>query len=205
MAHQYVNKQEALLAKVKGKTGKISDKTHEEHLKLYTGYVNKTNAILKALEELGTPDPADPAVANQIFSTLRSLKSGLTFAIGGLKNHEIYFDVLGGDGQVSGKIAELIDRDFGSYANYAKELKATGIAARGWVWTGIDHETGKLFNYIGDAQDTYPVWNVTPLLALDVYEHAYYADFHTARAGYIDEFLKFVDWSAVNARLPKGL
>ena len=52
MAYQYANKQEALLAKVKGKTGKISDKTHEEHLKLYTGYVNKTNTILRELEEL---------------------------------------------------------------------------------------------------------------------------------------------------------
>ncbi len=205
MAHKYENKQEQLFAKVKGKTGKISDKTHEEHLKLYTGYVNKTNQILDELEKLGVPDPADPKTANQIFSSLRSLKIGLTFAIGGLKNHEIYFDILGGDGKPSGKIEELINRDFGSYENYTKELKATGIAARGWVWTGIDHESGKLFNYIGDAQDTYPVWNVTPLLALDVYEHAYYADFHTARAGYIDEFLKFVDWSAVNARLPKGL
>ena len=67
MAYQYTNKQEALLAKVKGKTGKISDKTHEEHLKLYTGYVNKTNAILKELEELAKIlDPANPAHANQI-------------------------------------------------------------------------------------------------------------------------------------------
>ena len=57
MAHKYENKQAALLAKVKGKTGKISDKTHEEHLKLYTGYVNKSNALLEAIEELGTPDP----------------------------------------------------------------------------------------------------------------------------------------------------
>jgi Fe-Mn family superoxide dismutase len=203
MSYKYANKQEALLAKVKGKTGKITDKTHEEHLKLYTGYVNKTNAILEAIEKLGVPDPANPAVANQIFSDLRTLKSGLTFAIGGLKNHEIYFDILGGDGVVSGKVAELIDRDFGSFENYKKDLKATGIAARGWVWTGIDHETGLLFNYIGDAQDTYPVWNVTPILALDVYEHAYYADYHTARGGYIDEFIAHIDWAAVNARLPK--
>ncbi|MBX7157729.1 MAG: Fe-Mn family superoxide dismutase [Verrucomicrobiae bacterium] len=202
---QYENKQEQLLAKVKGKTGKISDKTHEEHMKLYTGYVNKTNGIFQALEKLGVPDPADAAVANQIFSTLRSLKTGLTFAIGGLKNHEIYFDCLGGDGKASGKIAELIDRDFGSYDNYVKELKATGMSGRGWAWTGIDHFTGKLFNYIGDAQDTFPVWNVTPLLALDVYEHAYYSDFYTARAAYIDEFIKYIDWHAVNARLPKGL
>lgn len=204
MAHKYTNKHEALLAKVKGKTGKISDKTHEEHLKLYTGYVNKSNALLAALEELGTPDPTDATVANQIASTLRNLKVDLTFALGGLKNHELYFQILGGNGEPTGKIAELIERDFGSYENFKRDLKATGIAARGWAWTGIDHETGKLFNYIGDAQNTYPVWGVTPLIGLDVYEHAYYADFYTARAGYIDEFLKFVDFEAVNALLPKS-
>jgi len=97
MAYKYENKQAALLAKVKGKTGKISDKTHEEHLKLYTGYVNKSNALLEAAEKLGTPDPADPAVANQISSKIRDLKVDLTFALGGLKNHELYFNILGGD------------------------------------------------------------------------------------------------------------
>ena len=188
MAHKYENKQTALLAKVKGKTGKISDKTHEEHLKLYTGYVNKSNALLEALEALGTPDPADAKVANQISSKIRDIKVDLTFALGGLKNHELYFNILGGDGKIGGKFAELVDRDFGSFDNYKKDLKATGIAARGWAWTGIDLETGKLLNYIGDAQNTYPIWGVTPVLGLDVYEHAYYADFFTARAGYIDEF-----------------
>jgi Fe-Mn family superoxide dismutase len=188
---------------VKGKTGKISDKTHEEHMKLYTGYVNKSNALLEALEKLGTPDPADAAVANQIASTIRNLKVDLTFALGGLKNHELYFNNLGGDGKISGKFAELVDRDFGSFDNFKKDLKATGIAGRGWAWTGIDHETGKLFNYIGDAQNTYPIWGVTPVLGLDVYEHAYYADFFTARAGYIDEWFQFIDYSSVNALLPK--
>jgi Fe-Mn family superoxide dismutase len=204
MAHKYENRQEKLLSKVKGKTGKISDKTHEEHLKLYTGYVNKSNAILELIEKLGTPDPADATVANQIYSTVRNYKIDLTFALGGLKNHELYFDILGGNGKPSGKIAEFIDRDYGSFDNYKKDLKATGIAARGWAWTGIDHETGKLFNYIGDAQNTYPVWGVTPVLGLDVYEHAYYADFYTARAAYIDEFFNHIDWNAVNARLPRS-
>jgi Fe-Mn family superoxide dismutase len=204
MPHKFANQQEKLFAKVKGKTGKITDKTHEEHLKLYTGYVNKTNAIFEELAKMGTPDPANPAQANQIYSTIRALKIDLTFALGGLKNHEMYFNVLGGDGKVSGKIEELIKRDFGSFDNFKKDLKATGISARGWVWLGLDHTTGCLFNYIGDAQNTYPVWGVTPLLALDVYEHAYYADFYTNRGGYIDEFLSFVDWNAVNAALPAG-
>lgn len=203
MAYKYVNRQEELFSKIKGKTGKISDKTHEEHFKLYTGYINKSNAILEELEALGSPDPADAKIANQIYSTIRSLKVDLTFALGGVKNHELYFDILGGNGKPSGKIEELISRDFGSFENYKKDLKATGIAARGWAWTGLDHQTGRLFNYIGDAQNTYPVWGVTPLLGLDVYEHAYYADFYTARAAYIEEFFQFVDWSAVNARLPK--
>ena len=83
-------------------------------------------------------------------------------------------------------------------------MKATGIAARGWAWTGYDHGTKKLFNYIGDAQNSYPVWGVTPILGLDVYEHAYYADFLTNRGGYIDEFMNFVDWTAVEALLPKA-
>src|SRR4026208_396149 len=88
MAYQYVNKQEALLAKVKGKTGKISDKTHAEHLKLYTGYGNKTNAILKELETVAAmPAPANPAHANQIYSEIRSRKVDFTFALGGIVNH----------------------------------------------------------------------------------------------------------------------
>jgi Fe-Mn family superoxide dismutase len=203
MAYQYANKQEALLAKVKGKTGKISDKTHEEHLKLYTGYVNKTNAILKDLEELGkTLDPANPAQANQIFSSLRSLKVDYSFALGGVGNHEIYFGILGGKGgPATGKVAELIDKSFGSFEAYKKDLKATGIAARGWVWTGFNPTTGLLFNYLGDAQNSYLVWGVKPILALDTYEHAYYADFFTSRGVYIDEFMNYIDWDAVNVNL----
>ncbi len=202
MAFQYPNQQEKLLAKVKGKTGKISDRTHEEHLKLYTGYVNKTNAILAELEKLGPPDAANAAVANQIYSTVRSLKTDFTFAIGGLLNHEIYFAHLGGSGgPPSGKVGELIQKSFGGYDNYVKDLKATGLSGRGWAWTGFDPRTGQLFNYLGDAQNAYPIWGVKPILALDVYEHAYYLDFGVARAAYIDEFLKHVDWNAVNANL----
>ena len=205
MAHKYENKQAALLAKVKGKTGKISDKTHEEHLKLYTGLRQQIERAARSRSKSSArPIPPTPGWPTRSPRSIRNIKVDLTFALGGLKNHELYFNILGGDGKISGKFAELVDRDFGSFENYKKDLKATGIAARGWAWTGIDHETGKLFNYIGDAQNTYPIWGVTPVLGLDVYEHAYYADFFTARAGYIDEFLQFVDYSAVNALLPKS-
>ena len=203
MAYQYVNKQEQLLARVKGRTGKISDKTHEEHLKLYTGYVNKTNAILKELEELAKQlDPANPAQANQIYSEIRSRKVEYTFALGGVLNHELYFNVMGGKGgPATGRMADLINKSFGSFEAYKKDLKATAISARGWAWTGYDTQSGLLFNYLGDSQNTYLVWGVKPILALDVYEHAYYADFFTARGAYVDEFMNWVDWDQVNTYL----
>ena len=203
MAYQYENKQAALLAKVKGKTGKISDKTHEEHLKLYTGYVNKTNVILKEIEELQKSlDPANVAQANQIFSALRSLKVDFSFALGGVVNHEIYFQVMGGAGGApTGKVADLINKSFGSFDAYKKDLKATAISARGWAWTVYDSNSGLLYNHLGDSQNSYLVWGAKPILALDTYEHAYYADFFTARGGYIDEFLAHIDWEAVNGLL----
>ena len=203
MAYQYVNKQEALLAKVKGRTGKISDKTHEEHLKLYTGYVNKTNAILKEIEELHkTLDPANVAHANQIYSSLRTLKVEYSFALGGVLNHEIFFTVMGGKGGApTGKVAELIVQSFGSFEAYKKDLKATGISARGWAWTVYSPDTGLLFNHLGDSQNSYLVWGAKPILALDTYEHAYYADFYTARGAYIEEFFQVIDWNAVNQYL----
>ena len=171
----------------------ISRESVEAHFKLYEGYVNKRNEIMGKLDEL------DVASANQVYSEVRALKVDLSFAIGGIKNHEIYFDHLGGGGgEPDGAIRELIFRDFGSVENWRADLKATGMAGRGWAWTAYDWDEGRLFNYIGDAQNTFPVWNATPLVALDVYEHAYFLDFQTDRASYIEAFFANLDWNVVN-------
>ena len=88
--------------------------------------------------------------------------------------------------------------DFRSIEAWRSDLKATGMAARGWAWTAYDWDEGRLFNYLGDAQNTFPVWNATPLVALDVYEHAYFLDYQTDRASYIDAFFANLDWGIVN-------
>jgi superoxide dismutase, Fe-Mn family len=171
----------------------ISRESVEAHYKLYQGYVGKRNEILGQLADV------DLSSANQVYSELRALKVDLTFAIGGIKNHEIYFEHLGGDGgDPDGAIEQLVERDFGSVAAWREDLKATGLAGRGWAWTAYDWDEGRLFNYLGDTQNTYPIWNATPLVALDVYEHAYFLDFQTDRAGYIDAFLDNLDWDVVN-------
>lgn len=176
----------------------ISKKTIEEHLKLYQGYVTKYNEIM---EHLCTLTDDDYAKANQSYSLIRELKVELTFAYGGVKNHEIYFGHLGGvGGQPKGDLMTQIKKDFGSFEQYKKDMKATGIAARGWVWTAWNWKTGGLFNYLGDAQNSYPVWNATPIVALDTYEHAYFMDYGVNRGSYIDAFFENMDWKVVEEK-----
>ena len=171
----------------------ISRATVEAHHRLYQGYVAKRNEIHAKLAAL------DPQGANQVYSELRALKVDLSFAIGGIKNHEVYFAHLGGSGgDPSGAIGELIKRDFGSVEAWRTDLTATGMGGRGWAWTAYDWDEGRLFNYLGDAQNTFPIWNATPLVALDVYEHAYFLDFQTDRASYIEAFFNNLDWTVVN-------
>lgn len=175
----------------------ISRRTHEEHLKLWQGYAKKTNEIAAALKALDT----EPAKANQIYSQIRALKVDFTFAYEGFINHEIYFDTIGGSGgPATGAIGEAINNSYGTFANWLQDWKATGLAGRGWAFLCLDKRSGRVFNYMGDSQNTYPVWNHECVLAMDVYEHAYYLDFQTKRASYIDAYARTIDWEAVNRR-----
>ena len=179
----------------------ISKKTTEEHLKLYAGYVNKYNEIQEKLSQLTTDDYEK---ANQVYSTIRSLKVDLSFAWGGIINHEIYFGHLGGTGGAAkGELAKQIEKDFGSFTTYVQDVKATSIAARGWVWTAWNNQEKRLLNYLGDAQNSYPVWGAYPILALDTYEHAYFMDFGVARAKYIDAFFANINWDVVETTFTK--
>src|SRR2546421_4412891 len=101
----------------------ISRETIEAHYKLYQGYVAKRNEILAAL------DGVDLASANQVYSEVRALKVELSFAIGGIKNHEIYFEHLGGGGgNPDGLFADLVKRDFGSTEEWRGGPQGGGAA-----------------------------------------------------------------------------
>ena len=165
-------------------SSRISRASVEAQYSPYEGYVNKRNEILGKLA----------AVPDQ----LPALKADLSLAVGGIKNHEIYFEHLGGEGgDPRGAFAELVERDRLDRC-VAQRFEGDGMAGRGWAWTAYDWDVGRLFNYIGDAQSTFPIWNATPLIALDVYEHAYFLDFQTDRGAYIDAFFDNLDWVIVN-------
>ena len=174
----------------------ISAKGVEEHLKLYKGYVNKSNEILTKLET------EDLSTANQVYSEVRELKVELSFALAGKQNHELYFSHLKPNGgQPTGEVLKQIEKDFGGYDKFVANLKASGISARGWAWTVWFPELGKLLNWVGDTQNTYLTWNLKPILALDVYEHAYFMDYGVDRGKYIDAFINNLDWDKIGANL----
>lgn len=177
----------------------ISKKSVEEHLKLYTAYVNKSNEILEKLPKV------DLTTANQVFSDARALKVELSFAYGGMINHEIYFSHLRkGGGEPAGDLKKQIEKDFGGFDGFVKDLKASGLAGRGWAWTVWFPAAGRLINWVGDSQNTYGGWDLRPILALDVYEHAYFLDYAVNRGAYIDAFVKNLDWNAIGANYDRA-
>lgn len=179
----------------------ISKKTVEDHLKLYTGYVNKYNEIM---DRLGALTKEDFSKANQVFSIIRSLKTELSFAWGGVINHEIYFSHLGGNGGTASSILlSQIEKDFGSFENYKMDMKASALSARGWVWTVWNSVEQRLINHIGDSQNTYALWKTTPLVALDTYEHAYFVDYGVNRGSYVDAFFENMNWDIVEEEFEK--
>lgn len=170
----------------------LSEKLMKEHYKLYEGYVKKANEITEKLKTV------DLSLANATYSELRALKLGYSFAVNAIKSHELYFENLSGNGKApEGWIGSKIADTFGSYENWLADMKATGIAARGWVWFAFDWQNGSIFNYLGDAHDAFPIWHATPLVALDVYEHAYMMDYGVTRADYIEAFFKNLNWNDV--------
>ena len=178
----------------------ISDKQIDYHFEThYKGYVNKLNEIWEKLPN------ADRSKANQNYSEFRELKLEETFNFDGSLLHETYFANLAKEhAPVSESFKKQVEKDFGSYEKWVEDFKATGVAFRGWSLCVFDLNTGKLRNVGADVHNTNGIWNAILVLALDVYEHAYYTDYGPKRAPYLDAFLKNVKWSDVGQRLEKA-
>ena len=173
----------------------ISQKTVEiHHSKLYAGYVNKSNEISEKLGELRKNDKVE---GNQIYSELRGLKQGETFARNGMYLHENYFSILGGNGNPKGEVLKAIEEKFGSFEDFKTYFSACGMAARGWAILCWDMNEKRLMQYNCDAQNHGGVWGCVPIIALDVYEHSYFIDTGSDRATYIKAFFDNLNWDKV--------
>jgi Fe-Mn family superoxide dismutase len=167
------------------------------HFTLYQGYVTNTNKVLDTLAamlkegKVGSPEYAE-------------LKRRLGFEFDGMRLHEYYFENLGGKGTLdkSGKLGKRLAQDFGSYEDWEKDFRGTAaMRGIGWAILYLDNVAGRLINQWINEHETGHLAGCTPILVLDVFEHAFMIDYGLKRADYIGAFFKNVNWAAVEARL----
>ncbi|MCM2268292.1 MAG: superoxide dismutase [Elusimicrobiales bacterium] len=169
------------------------------HMKLYQGYVANVNTLAEKLETLRvegkerTPEYAE-------------LKRRFGWEFNGMRLHELYFANLGGAGtpRQSGRLYKALQEGFGSFEAWQKDFTATGLMRGiGWAVLYRDNVSGRLFNAWINEHDGGHLAGCTPLIVLDVFEHAYLTDYQLDRAKYIDAFLKAVNWDEADKRWPK--
>jgi superoxide dismutase, Fe-Mn family len=173
----------------------LSPKLIESHYENnYGGALRRLNAIAAQLE--GADFAKLPGF------TLNGLKREELIAHNSVILHELYFASLGGDGRDPGGFAEVLTRDFGSVDRWKAEFAAMGRAlggGSGWVLLTYVPREGRLANqYASDHSQS--LANAIPVLAMDMYEHAYHIDFGANVAAYVDTFLRNIDWKGVAAR-----
>jgi Fe-Mn family superoxide dismutase len=168
------------------------------HQKHHQAYVNGANAILQKLDK-ARKENADIDVK----ATLKEL----SFNIGGHVMHSLFWGNLappakGGGGKPSGKLAEALDREFGSFDRFKKEfsLAATSVEGSGWAALTYCRQTSRpiIMQVEKHNMNVFPMFRI--LMVVDVFEHAYYIDYKNDRAKFVEAFWNIVDWNEIAKR-----
>ena len=170
------------------------------HGKHHNGYVNNLN---KALDGTGLEDKA----VEELIADLDALPEGIRGAVrnngGGHANHSLFWASLSpnGGGAPSGALGEAIDKAFGSFDDFKAKFQAAGAGrfGSGWAWLIKDGDGVAIMST--PNQDSPLMEGKTPLLGVDVWEHAYYLNYQNRRGDYLAAIWNVVDWDAVAARL----
>lgn len=182
----------------------ISDQTLEMHFKLYEGYVKETNKLNEKIAEF----IKDSKVDQEEFAEYSELNRRRGFEYNGMVLHEYYFDNLqtgGGTGDPAGTSAfrKAAAESFGSYDIWKADFVGTGkMRGVGWAICYEDPSNGQLSNHWISLHETGNVAGYTPILVMDVWEHAFILDYKPAdRPKYIEAFFSNINWTAVEKRL----
>jgi len=181
------------------------DKTTMEvhHDKHHQAYVDKVNA---ALEGTTLADAAIEDVLRDLSQVPEDKRTAVKNNGGGHYNHTLFWEGMSasGGGAPGGELASAIDAAFGSFADFQAQLKTAGVNqfGSGWSWLVLD---GSGLAVVGSANQDNPISNgKTPLLGVDVWEHAYYLKYQNRRPDYIDAFWNVVDWGKIAERFAAG-
>ncbi|MGH7454566.1 MAG: superoxide dismutase [bacterium] len=181
----------------------VSPETTDWHYNTHhKGYVTVLNNIEKVLET------ADRSKANGNYSEIGELKRRYTWNHAGALLHDVYWEVLGGDGDAAkgADVKAAIEKEFGSFDNWKADFKACCVSAKlsGWGLLVYDALWSKrLLNILVDEHHYGAIWGGIPLIACDVFEHAYYHKDGPGRAKYVDNFIGNLHWGRINGRYKK--
>ena len=177
-------------AKPRGLSEKLLRSHHENN---YTGAVKRLNLIQQQLGQL--PKDAPPYQTG-------SLKREELIATNSMVLHEAYFANLGGNGQASGTITDLLRAQYGSVETWEHDFRQTGLSLAGgpgWVILAYDAHQRSVHNYWSWDHAHSFAW-ATPLLVMDMYEHSYAMDYGANARSYLDAFFQNIEWDEVNRR-----
>jgi len=170
----------------------ISQTTTDEHLKLYQGYVSNTNKILEALKNKDDFDAY----------ALSEMQRRFAFEFDGMKNHEIYFSSFEGGAATISEDSELfkaIEAEWGSFDSWLESFKSLAkTRGVGWAILYFDTQEQKLLTTWVDEQHLGHLTGCSPVLALDMWEHSFVADYQPSGKGeYIEDYFANVNWSTI--------
>ena len=166
------------------------------HSKHHQGYTNKLNAAIEGSEN-ESKDILD------ILKNLDMNNSAVRNNGGGYYNHCLFWEIIGPNcgGSPSGKLADAINKDFGSFDEFKSKFSAAAATrfGSGWAWLCVDSDGG--LEVCSTANQDNPLMpgecGKTPILCLDVWEHAYYLNYQNRRPDYIDAFFNIINWEVV--------
>ncbi|MGA8944295.1 MAG: superoxide dismutase [Thermoactinomyces sp.] len=169
---------------------------HDRH---HATYVNNLNAAIEGLE-IGDKN------VEELISDLSSLPENVRTAVrnngGGHANHSLFWQVLSpnGGGTPTGEVAEAINSEFGSFEAFKEKFSTAAVKRFGSGWAWLVVKNGKLEVTSTPNQDSPLMEGATPILGLDVWEHAYYLKYQNKRPDYVKAFWNIVNWDEVNRR-----
>lgn len=168
----------------------LSEKTIEEHKKLYAGYVKHANLILEKLE-------AYKGDETKTYET-GELYRRFSFEYNGIRNHELYFSLLENKTELPKEslLAKALEEKWGNLENFTNSLTTLALTRGiGWAMLSYDHTDKKLILHWIDEQHLGQLQNVTPIIALDMWEHSYVADYQpSGKKSYVTDFISQMNW-----------
>jgi len=175
------------------------------HTKHHNTYITKANAVLESHADLAAKSVEE--LLRGIDSVPADIKQGLINNAGGFANHNLFWEIMGPGkgGNPVGDSGAAIDKVFGSFEGFKEKFTNAGLTrfGSGWAWLGFDKE-GKLHVDSTANQDSPFMCGRTPILGLDVWEHAYYLNYQNRRPDYIAAFWNVVNWDQVEANYQKA-